>query len=78
MNWKDYIVEDQEVLMGKPTIKGTRISIEHLVNLFASGWTEEKILENYPRLTREHLTAVFNYIQECFKDGMMFNQIKTV
>jgi uncharacterized protein (DUF433 family) len=76
MNWKDYIVSDKEVLLGKPTIKGTRISVEHVVGLLAQGWGEAQILENYPRLTKESLQAVFTYIQECIHDGLLFSPIK--
>lgn len=72
MNWQEYIVSDKEVLLGKPTIKGTRISIEHIVGLLAQGWTEGEILENFPRLTKESLQAVFAYIQECIHDGLLF------
>lgn len=72
MNWQEYIVSDKEVLLGKPTIKGTRISIEHVVGLLAKGWTEGEILENFPRLTKESLQAVFAYIQECIHDGLLF------
>ena len=50
MEWNDYIVSDQSVLLGKPTIKGSRVSVEHLIGLLAQGWTEKEILENYPRL----------------------------
>ena len=35
INWKEHIISDRNILLGKPTIKGTRLSIEHLVNLFA-------------------------------------------
>ena len=63
MNWKDYIVSDKDVLLGKPTIIGTRLSIEHIVGLLAQGWSESQILENYPRLNKESLKAVFLYIQ---------------
>lgn len=45
MNWQDYIVSDKEVLSGKPTIKGTRIPVEHIVGLLEQGWTENEILE---------------------------------
>lgn len=72
MKWQEYIVSDKEVLLGKPTIKGTRISIEHIVGLLAQGWTEDEILENFPRLTKESLQAVFAYIHECIHDGLLF------
>jgi len=73
MKWQEYIVSDKEVLLGKPTIKGTRISVEHIIGLLAQGWTEMQILENYPRLNQESLQAVFSYIQECMKDGLLFS-----
>jgi uncharacterized protein (DUF433 family) len=63
MKWQDYIVSDQNVLLGKPVIKGTRISVHHILSLLAQGWTEEKILNNHPRLTSESLKAVFSYMQ---------------
>lgn len=72
MNWQEYIVSDKEVLLGKPTIKGTRISVEHIVGLLAQGWSENEILENFPRLTKESLQAVFSYIQDCIQDGLLF------
>ena len=72
MNWQDYITSDKEVLLGKPTIKGPRISVEHIVGLMAQGWTENEILENFPRLTKESLQAVFAYIQDCIND--VFNR----
>ncbi len=59
MNWRDYIISDKEILLGKPTIKGTRLSVEHIIGLLAQGWSEVQILENYPRLTKESLQAVF-------------------
>ena len=61
MNWQDYIHSDSQVSLGKPTVKGTRISVEFLLGLFAVGWTEEQILENYPTLTSQALRAVFAF-----------------
>jgi hypothetical protein len=40
MNWKAYIVADPAVLGGKPTINGTRISVEFIIQRLAQGWTE--------------------------------------
>jgi uncharacterized protein (DUF433 family) len=76
MNWKDFIISDNEILLGKPTVKGTRISVEHIIGLLAQGWNETQILENYPRLTKQSLQAVFSYIQECIHDGLLFSPIK--
>ncbi len=72
MNWHEYIVTDKEVLLGKPTVKGTRISVDHIISLLAQGWSEQKILDNYPRLTNESLKAVFAYVYDCIKDGLLF------
>jgi uncharacterized protein (DUF433 family) len=72
MNWQNYIVSDKEVLIGKPTIKGTRISVDHIVSLLAQGWSEQKILDNYPRLTKESIKAVFAYLHDCIKDGLLY------
>ena len=76
MNWRDYIISDKEILLGKPTIKGTRLSVEHIVGLLAQGWTEVQIFENYPRLTKGSLQAVFLYIQDCIHDGLLFSSTK--
>jgi len=73
MDWQTYISTDQNVLLGKPTVKGTRISVEHIIGLLAQGWTEQQILENYPRLTNKSLQAVFSYIQDCLKDGLLYS-----
>lgn len=72
MNWRDYIEMNEEVLLGKPLIKGTRISIEHIIKLLASGWSEQEILDNYPRLTKLSLQAVFAYIQDIMEDGLIY------
>ena len=72
INWKDHIHSNEEVLLGKPVIKGTRISVEFILERLANGWTEQEILENYPRFTKDGLQAVFSYIYECMKDGMLY------
>jgi uncharacterized protein (DUF433 family) len=54
-------------------LKVTRISIDHIISLFAQGWKEEKILANYPRLTTESLKAVFAYVHDCLQDGLLYS-----
>ena len=64
MNWQDHIISDKNILLGKPTIKGTRISVEFIIDRLANGWTEQQLLDNYPRLTNESLQAVLAFILE--------------
>lgn len=61
MNWRDHIEKVPGVLGGKPVVKGTRLAAEFLLGLFAAGWTEAMVLENYPALSVESLRAVFGY-----------------
>jgi len=55
------IVSDSAVLGGKPCVKGTRISVEFILELFASGATHEQILCAYPQLTGEDLEEALRY-----------------
>lgn len=57
MNWREHIVCNPDILCGKPTIKGTRISVALILQGFASGWGMEDILEAYPHLGREDVLA---------------------
>ncbi|MCB0522792.1 MAG: DUF433 domain-containing protein [Lewinellaceae bacterium] len=71
MDWRDYIVSDKDVLLGKPTIKGTRLAVSFILERLADGWTEQQLFESYPRLTKEALQAVFAFVNECLRDGMI-------
>lgn len=59
--WRQYISSDPDILYGKPVVTGTRLSVAFLLDLFAGGWTEDDVLEEYPQLTRAGLRAVFAY-----------------
>jgi uncharacterized protein (DUF433 family) len=64
MEWNKYIVSDKEILLGKPILKDTRISIELILELLSSGWSEEMIFESYAKLRPVHLQAVFSYLED--------------
>ncbi len=68
MNWKARISADTAVLAGKPIIKGTRLSVDFILSLFAEGWTEQQVLDNYPQLSIEDLKAVFAFAQVCLAE----------
>jgi uncharacterized protein (DUF433 family) len=72
MKWQEYIVSDPQILLGKPTIKGTRISVELILELFATGWTETQILDSYPSLSVDALRAVFAYLKDCIQQEFYF------
>ncbi len=74
MKWQNHIVSDKKILLGKPTIKGTRISVDHILGLLAQGWTEQDILQNYPRLSAKDIQAVFAYIYDNIHDGLLLLQ----
>lgn len=68
MDWREHIVVDPDVLVGKPIVKGTRISVELLLDRFADGWGYDDILEAYPHLTREQVQAAVTFASELFKE----------
>jgi len=72
MDWRRYIHSDPEILLGKPVVRGTRLSVDLILGLFAAGWTEEQVLENYPSLTPEALRAVFAFAAECMREEAMY------
>ncbi len=65
MNWRQYIHSNPDILVGKPVVKGTRLSVNFILELFASGWTREQVKDNYPTLTDDALSAVFSFAAEC-------------
>ncbi len=72
MEWRNHIVSDKQVLIGKPIIKGTRISVELILELLAEGWTEKMVLESYPNLTEADLKAVFAYLKDSIQNEFHF------
>ena len=67
MEWKDRIVVDPNILVGKPIIKGTRLSVDFIVELLAEGWTEDQIKENYPGISTEDIRACLAYATETLR-----------
>lgn len=68
MDWKGRIVTTPDTLSGRPRIAGTRIGVDFVLDLLASGWTHERILAEYPHLKPDDLQAVFAFVRDCLKD----------
>lgn len=65
--WQDRIEINPKILVGKPIIKGTRISVDFILELLAHGWTIPTILKNYPQLKEEDISAALEYSSYALK-----------
>ena len=59
-----HIAYDPEILSGKPHVGGTRLSIEFILELFASGATKDEVLKAYPQLTPEAIEEALKYSEK--------------
>jgi uncharacterized protein (DUF433 family) len=64
MSYGDHIVLDPEVRFGKPTVRGTRITVGDVLSYLAGGMSEDEILVDFPQLTREDLRACLAFAAE--------------
>ena len=72
MNWRDRIVLDPAVLVGKPVVKGTRIAVELVIELLGRGYTTAQVLEQYDMLTGEDVQACLSYASEVLKSERVY------
>lgn len=61
MNYLDKITANPDVMLGKPVIKGTRITVELILRKITGGYTFEEILQMYPHITKEDILASIGY-----------------
>lgn len=66
------IIVDPNVLVGKPVIRGTRLSVEFIIGLLADGWSEGDVLVNYSGLTHEDIIACLAYAREIVSSEKVF------
>jgi uncharacterized protein (DUF433 family) len=66
------ITLDPQVLLGKPVIRGTRLSVEFVIGLLADGWGEADILANYPGITHDDLIACLAYARDLLSSERIF------
>lgn len=66
------IVFDPEILNGKPHLKGTRISVEFLMELLANNWTHEEIMENFPQIKKDDILAALEYSLSLLKEEHIY------
>ncbi|MEW5872753.1 MAG: DUF433 domain-containing protein [Chloroflexota bacterium] len=66
------IVSNPNILMGKPVIAGTRITVELILEKLAAGETIEQLLEAHPRLTRAAIQAALQFAAEALRADVIY------
>jgi len=67
-----WITRNREVMMGKPCIKGTRITVELILQRLSEGETVESLLDGYPHITKEGIFACIDYARAIMKNEEVF------
>jgi uncharacterized protein (DUF433 family) len=68
----ELIESNPKIMFGKPVIKGTRITVELILEKLAAGETVEGILASYPRLNREQVSAALNFAAQTLKADVIY------
>jgi uncharacterized protein (DUF433 family) len=72
MDWRQRIVVNPQILVGKPVIKGTRISVELVIDLLARGYNAEQIVQQYDHLTAEDIQACLAYASDVLSSEKVY------
>ena len=64
MNYSDYIESNPKIMLGKPVIKGTRLTVELIIQKLSQGATHSQLIDAYPSLTEDDIFAALAYASE--------------
>jgi len=76
MNYRERIISNPDIMLGKPTVKGTRITVELLLKKLSSGSTIEDIIISYPHIKKEDILAAIDYAAEVVGNEEMIEVTK--
>ena len=74
---RQWIVSNPKVMMGKPVIVGTRITVELILEKLASGETIEQVLDAHPRLTRQAILAALAFAAQALRADVVYPLAET-
>lgn len=72
VEWRERIEVKPGVMTGKPVIKGTRLTVDHVIELLAEGWTVPMITGEYPGVTAEDVAACLAYASDVLKSEKVY------
>jgi len=71
MDWKPFITTDPKVMHGAVCLKGTRVPVSVVLDNLAADATRDRILQQYPSLTPEHIAAAIAYAAELARERVL-------
>ena len=71
-DWRNLIKSDPEMMMGKPVITGTRVTVELILEKLAGGETVEQIIDEHPRLTKGDVYAALAFASEALRADVVY------
>lgn len=71
------ITINPEVMVGKPTIRGIRITVDQILRALAGGISEKELMEDYPELQKEDFQAVYLYVADLVDEEQVFPTVAT-
>lgn len=75
---RKYIISDPKIMMGKPIIAGTRITVELILEKLSAGETFEQILDEHPEITREAINAALAFAAKALKADVIYPTDKSL
>jgi uncharacterized protein (DUF433 family) len=72
MDWRTFIESNPKIMMGKPVVKGTRITVELILEKIASGESFEQVIEAHPRLTVEAIRAAIAFAADNLRADVIY------
>ena len=71
LNWREYIESNPKVLFGKPVIKGTRISVDLILEKLSKGESFDQLLKAYPHINQNSIFACLSFAAEAIKNEIV-------
>jgi len=71
-NYREIVVSNPDVMMGKPVIAGTRITVESILEKLAAGETVEQVVEAHPRLSQEAVRAALAFAAHALRADVIY------
>ena len=71
MNYKDHIISDANIMLGKPVIKGTRITVAQILKMMSEGASIDDLITAYPNLSNDSINGALAYAADVIANEML-------